>query len=272
MSETLTFDPTPPAEVIASQEADMAESLAIGEELMAQQEGLLAGKYKNAQELEQAYVELQRKLGSRDDDEQEQEYEEQAGEEDTQQEYEDEESDDPTIDFLYDVDQEYQTNGELSEETLEKFSQMSSRELVDAYFRYQQQYGSQPQQQQSQGVELSAAEINSIKNSVGGEAAYQQLTSWAAQNFTPAEVEAFDSVVESGNTAAINLALQALYYRYTDAMGYEGETLQGKPARSMDSFRSQAELVRAMSDPRYDTDPAYRQDVMERLERSDLEF
>lgn len=269
MSETLTFDPTPPAEVIASQEADMAESLAIGEELMAQQEGLLAGKYKNAQELEQAYVELQRKLGSKEDDSEPEATDEGYDEED-QVEDEQEESDDPTIDFLYDVDQEYQANGELSAETLEKFSQMSSRELVDAYFRYQEQLG--PQQQQSQGVELSPTEINSIKNSVGGEAAYQQLTSWAAENFTPAEVEAFDSVVESGNTAAINLALQALYYRYTDAMGYEGETLQGKPARSMDSFRSQAELVRAMSDPRYDSDPAYRQDVMDRLERSDLDF
>lgn len=269
MSETLTFDPTPPAEVIASQEADMAESLAIGEELMAQQEGLLAGKYKNAQELEQAYVELQRKLGSKEDDSEPEATDEGYDEED-QVDDEQEESDDPTIDFLYDVDQEYQANGELSAETLEKFSQMSSRELVDAYFRYQEQLG--PQQQQSQGVELSPTEINSIKNSVGGEAAYQQLTSWAAENFTPAEVEAFDSVVESGNTAAINLALQALYYRYTDAMGYEGETLQGKPARSMDSFRSQAELVRAMSDPRYDSDPAYRQDVMDRLERSDLDF
>lgn len=269
MSETLTFDPTPPAEVIASQEADMAESLAIGEELMAQQEGLLAGKYKNAQELEQAYVELQRKLGSKEDDSESEATDEGYDEED-QVDDEQEESDDPAIDFLYDVDQEYQANGELSAETLEKFSQMSSRELVDAYFRYQQQLG--PQQQQSQGVELSPTEINSIKNSVGGEAAYQQLTSWAAENFTPAEVEAFDSVVESGNTAAINLALQALYYRYTDAMGYEGETLQGKPARSMDTFRSQAELVRAMSDPRYDSDPAYRQDVMDKLERSDLDF
>ena len=39
-----------------------------------------------------------------------------------------------------------------------------------------------------------------------------------------------------------------------------------------DVFRSQAELVRAMSDSRYDSDPAYRQDVIEKLDRSDLEF
>jgi hypothetical protein len=71
---------------------------------------------------------------------------------------------------------------------------------------------------------------------------------------------------------AINLALQALYYRYTDAMGYEGQMIQGKPARSHDVFQSQAEVVRAMSDRRYDRDPAYRQEVVEKLGRSDLEF
>jgi hypothetical protein len=52
----------------------------------------------------------------------------------------------------------------------------------------------------------------------------------------------------------------------------EGELIQGKPARSTDVFRSQAELVRAMSDPRYDSDPAYRQDVIAKLEQSDLDF
>lgn len=265
MAETLTFDPTPPAEVMSSIEADQAESLAIGEAMMAEQEGLLAGKYKDAEALEQAYLELQKKLGKGDtEDEGEAEDVEQQDSEETEEEY-----DDYAVDFLAEVDQEFTNNGQLSEETLEKFSQMSSRELVDAYFRYQEQNGG-PQRQPS--VELSDAEVNQVKNSVGGEAAYQQLTSWAADNFSPAEVEAFDSVVESGNMAAINLALQALYYRYTDAMGYEGETLQGKPAQSMDVFRSQAEVVKAMNDPRYDRDPAYRQDVIEKLSRSDVDF
>lgn len=265
MAETLTFDPTPPAEVMSSIEADQAESLAIGEAMMAEQEGLLAGKYKDAESLEQAYLELQKKLGKGDtEDEGEAEDVEQQDSEETEEEY-----DDYAVDFLAEVDQEFTNSGQLSEETLEKFSQMSSRELVDAYFRYQEQNGG-PQRQPS--VELSDAEVNQVKNSVGGEAAYQQLTSWAADNFSPAEVEAFDSVVESGNMAAINLALQALYYRYTDAMGYEGETLQGKPAQSMDVFRSQAEVVKAMNDPRYDRDPAYRQDVIEKLSRSDVDF
>jgi hypothetical protein len=49
--------------------------------------------------------------------------------------------------------------------------------------------------------------------------------------------------------------------------------LQGKPANSRgEVYRSQAELVAAMGDPRYDTDPAYRADVIQKLDQSDLTF
>ena len=45
------------------------------------------------------------------------------------------------------------------------------------------------------------------------------------------------------------------------------------PTNTKDVYRSQAELVRAMSDKRYDNDPAYRQDVIAKLERSgNLQF
>ena len=60
MAETYTYDNSPDTEVLTEEEQD---SLAVGEELMEQQENLLAGKYKNAQDLESAYIELQKKLG-----------------------------------------------------------------------------------------------------------------------------------------------------------------------------------------------------------------
>ena len=70
----------------------------------------------------------------------------------------------------------------------------------------------------------------------------------------------------------INIALQALYYRYTDAVGVEGDMIQGKAAAPVDGFRSQQEVVRAMSDERYENDPAYRKDVYDKLERSNIQF
>ena len=260
MAEIMTYDSTNDAVVMESIASDEAESLAIGEELLAQQEQKLAGKYKNAQELEKAYLELQSKLGS-----QEQSSEpEQASEEPA------EETTDEAVDFLWKVNDEYAKNGgQLSEETMEEFSKMSSKELVEAYFRYQ---NTLEQPTTTQGVELSDAEINQVQNFVGGAEKYQELVSWASENFSEEEITAFDSVVETGNIPAIKLAIQALQYRYNDNMGYEGNMIQGKPAQSREVFRSQAELVRAMSDPRYDQDPAYRMEIMEKLERSGLEF
>ena len=116
-------------------------------------------------------------------------------------------------------------------------------------------------------------EIRDIQNSVGGEKEYQTLVEWVGQNLPESEINAFDQLLDTGNTNQIKLAVQGMNAQYKEANGYEGRMLQGKPAQtSGDVFRSQAQLVKAMSDPRYDNDPAYRADVIEKLDRSDLTF
>jgi high-affinity Fe2+/Pb2+ permease len=222
----------------------------------------LAGKYKDAQELEKAYIELEKKLGSRDS-------EEESGESEPQAEEQEPSQYSVQIEAISKAAEEFNSKGELSAETLAQFEQMSSKELVQAYMEYE---ASLPTFDAPQSVELSSADINTIQNSVGGEAAYQQLVGWAAQNFSEAEIQAFDNVVDSGNVAAINLALAGLQARYTDANGYEGNMIQGKAAAPADTFKSQAEVVRAMSDPKYDKDPAYRDEIMQKLARSNLKF
>jgi len=259
MAETLSYDPSNDPEVLASIESDQAESLAIGEELINQANQQLAGKYKNAQELEKAYIELEKRLGSNSEPSETVETEE---EEQVSEEY-----DSSFQDLMRAAGDEYAQTGQLSEEMLSAFSEMSSRDLVQAYFEMQGNETQAPA-----GRELSSGEVNDIQNSVGGEAQYNRMTEWAAENFSQDEIEAFDNLVESGNTAAIKLALQALQFRYTDAVGYEGNMIQGKAAAPADTYRSQAEVVRDMSDPRYDRDAAYRNDVMEKLARSDLKF
>jgi len=262
MAEILSYDPAGDPEIVGAIESDEAESLAIGEEMINQANARLAGKYKDAQELEKAYIELEKKLGSRDVQE----------EETSESEIEDQQE--PSeystqIDAISRAAEEFNSNGVLSEETLAEFEKMSSKELIQAYFEYEQNL---PTFDDSQSVDLSQNEINQIQNSVGGEAAYQQLVGWAAQNFSPSEIQAFDNVVDSGNVDAINLALAGLKARYTDAVGYEGNMIQGKAASPADTFKSQAEVVRAMSDSRYDRDPAYRDEIMQKLARSDLKF
>ena len=93
------------------------------------------------------------------------------------------------------------------------------------------------------------------------------------KNFDEADIDRYDKVMESGNPDAAYFAVQALAAKYNDGVGVDGQLLTGKPAKAQgDEFRSQAEVVRAMSDPRYDRDPAYRQDVYDKLERSNLQF
>lgn len=262
MAEILSYDPAGDPEVISAMEADQAESLAIGEEMINQANARLAGKYKDAQELERAYIELEKKLGSREEQEQS------SPEPEAQQEQEPSQYS-TQIEAISKAADEFSEKGELSAETLAEFEKMSSKELIQAYFEYEQGL---PNLDTPQTAELTQADINTIQNSVGGEAAYQQLVGWAAQNFSEAEIQAFDNVVDSGNVAAINLALAGLQARYTDANGYEGKMIQGKAAAPADTFKSQAEVVRAMSDPKYDRDPAYRNEIMEKLARSDIKF
>ena len=264
MSETLSYDNTPETEVLSAEEQD---SLEVGEQLVAEQEQLLAGKYKNAEDLEAAYLSLQKKLGQ---EEEEVDYEE-SDEGYAEEEASDEEVSEyaPAVSLINEASDEYYANdGELSEETISRFSEMSSQDLVNAYLEIQ---ANNPQAQQS--VEMSEAQVNSVQNAAGGEANYNRVIEWAASNLPDAQINAFDSVVDTGNPAAIGIAFQGLQRQYEEANGYEGRMLQGKPASSSGSiFRSQAELVAAMGDPRYDTDPAYRADVVEKLNNSDLNF
>jgi hypothetical protein len=146
---------------------------------------------------------------------------------------------------------------------------MSSQDLVNAYLEIQ---ANNPQAAQ-QSVEMSEAQVNSVQNAAGGEANYNRVIEWAASNLPNNQIDAFDSVVDSGNPAAIGIAFQGLQSQYNEANGYEGRMLQGKAASSAgETFRSQAELVSAMGDPRYDTDEAYRDDILRKLDNSNLQF
>ena len=276
MAETLTYDAG--TDTVTDGEgnnltAAEQESLAVGEELVAQQEGLLAGKYKDAAELEKAYVELSKKLGEKGNQDSGE-----AGDTEDTAEVESEETTEETEEtpeiseaaqLITSASDEFNEKGELTADTIEKFSSMSSKELVEAYLEVQD---SLPQSQAA--AEIEDAQINDIKNFAGGEQAYGKLVTWAGENLGQADIDAFDEIVGTGSVEAIKLAVSGLRSQYDNANGYEGQMYTGKaPKTNQDVFRSQAELVAAMSDRRYDQDPAYRQDVIAKLERSNnLEF
>ena len=249
MAETFTYDNAPDTEVLTEEEQD---SLAVGEELMDQQENLLAGKYKNAQDLESAYIELQKKLGEADGEAEEGELED-AEEAEVS----------PAADMITAASEEFAETGEMSQETRDALAEMSSEELLDAYMSMQQ----------PPAADLTDADVSELKASVGGEQAYEQITGWAAESLDDAELDAFNATIDSGSLAQIQMIMAGLQARYEAENGYEGTQLQGKPpSNSRDVFRSQAEVVEAINDPRYDRDPAYRNDILMKLERSDVQF
>ena len=273
MAETLTLNTDPDSATnVDNLTPEEQDSLAIGEQMVAEQEQLLAGKYKNAEELEKAYVELQKKFGGQGDEDSETTGNSESDEsEEDSEETEEAKENSPAAALITEASAEYYANdNKLSPETIEKFSQMSSKDIVNAYMELQ---ANQPAQQETAPVDMTDADINVIKNSVGGESEYNNIVSWAGQNLDKSSIDAFDGIVETGNKDAIKLAINGLKAQYENSNGYEGRMLTGKaPKTSGDVFRSQAEVVKAMSDPQYDMDPAYRQDILEKLDRSNIDF
>ena len=256
---TLTYDPTEQTEGELSTEEK--ESLEVGEKLAAQQEQMLAGKFKTAEDLEQGYIELQKKLGEPKEETAEPEQPE-AKEEEKPEEKE-EKVDTAFLDTLW---EEAQAD-KFTKETLSKLEDMKPQDIAQMYLDYRSEA------KEPEGQQFTEENISDLKDIAGGDEGYTEMMGWAKSNLKEAEVKMYDQVMDQGNPLAAFFAVQALKYRFDDAKGVDGEMLQGKaPKTTGDTFKSQAQVVKAMSDPQYDKDPAYRQAIYDKLERSNLEF
>ena len=271
MAETLTFENNQEVTSVGNLNADEQDSLKVGEAMVEAQDELLAGKYKDAQELEKAYVELQKKLGNKDsEDSTEAGYSEDSEEVESEEGREEEEeaevdtSQDGFLDTLWD---EATGKDDYSEETLEELSKMDAVDIADMHLRYRQKV------EDSRPPEITEQQVSELKGVAGGEQQYTEMLQWAKDTLNPQEIQMFDTVMERGDPLAAFFAVRSLSYRYIDSLGRDGKMITGTAPRGDGSqFTSQAEVVEAMSDPRYDRDPAFRQKIMKKLERSDINF
>ena len=256
------FDPTPER----SDESKAAEqaALEIGEKLAAaakedqerkfqkdeESNELIGGKFRSQEDLLKAYQELEKKQSQ--------------GEEEPAAEAEEEPAEEapevpPTEAALTRASEEY-AKGELTDETIEELSKMDSKDLIKAYVEFYSK------NQQQQAVQVEAKEIY---DSVGGEDAYQSMVAWAASNLSADEITAYNEVTNTGSAAAVRFAVESLSNRYKNAEGYEAPLVTGsKSAPKVQGYRSHAELVADIGDPRYERDPAFRADVEAKLARS----
>ena len=96
---------------------------------------------------------------------------------------------------------------------------------------------------------------------------------WANQNVPEQEINMYDAVMETGNPQAAYFAVQALALKYQDQAGRDGQMITGKaPKSTADVFNRQQEMIKAMEDDRYNDDPAYREAILQKLERSNINF
>ena len=252
MAETLTMESKVETTSIDNLSEEEQNSLEVGEQMQQAQDNLLAGKYKNAEELEKGYLELQQKLSNK----------EEAPAEEPQAEQTEEAEESTLLERMWD---EATSGSEFSQELTQELEGMSAKELANMYLDYRQANQADPPENR----DFTADEITQLKGIVGGDANYTNMIDWAQKSLNEQEVNMFDQVMQRGDPLAAFFAVRSLAYAYNDAVGYDGNMVQGKaPRQSNDQFRSQAEVIKAMSDSRYEEDPAYRRDIMDKLERS----
>ena len=150
--------------------------------------------------------------------------------------------------------QEFYANGDISEESV--------KEIVNTYGLPETMVRSYIEGQRS----MLDAETNAVMQMAGGPEAYQGMIEWAAGALPEAEIDAFNNIIDGRNPHAVRMAVEGLKARYQKENGSQGRLIQGEVAGpSGGAYRSVAEIVAAMKDPRYAKDPAYRKDVEQRV-------
>jgi len=226
---------------------------------------LIAGKFKTQEDLEKAYLELQSKLGA-------------------PKETPKAPSEDPVNDLsikakeateslglsMDELQSHYNEHNSLSEDHYTALAKGGlDKATVDAFIGEIAEARTIKAQVQAQEATKFA---QSVKESVGGDEAYTSMVTWASQNWTPEQVQAYDKATDSGDPALVRLAVDGLKAQYQANVG-KGST-QGfvkgasKASSGLSGFESQQEMINAMNDPRFNSLPSYQEEVRQRLSRT----
>lgn len=206
-----------------------------------QESKTFAGKFKSADELEKAYIELQSKLGAPKQPD---------------QKVEEVPADAPkglNMESFNEYVDEYSKSGALSEASYKKLESLGvSRDLVDSYV---------------EGRKVAAAaQEEAIYKEVGGRDQYSSVLDWASKSLSNDDIEQYNRIVQSGDQKAAAFAAKALFARFrADTSREPSRVIEGRRSGGDVGFASKAEMVAAMQDPRYQKDPAYRSDVIRRI-------
>jgi hypothetical protein len=228
------------AESITITEEETGSEAPVAEDNLSERPEWLPEKFSSPEDMAKSYGELEKKMSSPNDTP-EADIETPKGE---------------PVSFSKFAD-EYEAGGELSNDSFTELEGMGyPREMVETYIK---------------GMQSGAtADVAAVMDVAGGKEGYAELTDWAKQSLDTKELELYNNMVDGGTENA-KMAVEWLASKREAAEGSEPSLLQGRAsAASKDEFRSTAQVVAAMKDPRYGKDSAYTKDVEEKLGRSSV--
>ena len=208
----------------------------------------ILGKFDTQEDLAKAYEELESKLGSKVEKPKP-----------TDQGLEIDQAAEKVVESagldMQSLEDEYAEHGELKEDSLKKLESVGiSKDIVSNYI---------------EGQKAVAQQIeNDIKSIAGGNEGYSKMIAWAKDNLTPEEIAAYNRVANGRDLDATKMAVQGLKARMDG--NAEPNLIQGRAALSQERFESVAQITEAMKDPRYEKDPAYREEVKQKISRSEV--
>ncbi len=247
-----------------------------------QGEQKILGKFNNADELARAYAELERQFHQRNQQsQQQQQQQQQSQQQDQQGQQQDQQQDQqPNNSNLDSVRQDMNNvirravaGNSITEEDYARLeSQGIPRESIDM---------------QVEGAKARTQEVQKAAyDTVGGKETYDQMMTWARDNLSEAEKQRFDQAVNTNDPATVELAVRAVKSKWQESGGGP-ENVQSSADKGQDpqrqlstqgqatpqgqqAYQSWEEVKQDMQSKQYRRDPAFRQQVADKLSRSKI--
>lgn len=169
----------------------------------------------------------------------------------------------------YEIDARVQAGQDIDAATIDKLAEATgfSRAVVEGYIN---SFRPAPEAAAPVGQPLDQAAVAEIVQQAGGAERMAEVNRWVTANVDQAEIDAFNSMLETGNKAAALAMLRGFDARYSAAAPREPQLIGGGKANLTGGgmvFADQEELTAAMAktDGRgrklYNVDPQYRKQV-----------
>jgi|TARA_R110002073_G_scaffold278917_1_gene442683 hypothetical protein len=240
-NQTLEADPKEGKETIE-------EQLKVDEVPEEERPEWLDEKFDNPEDMAKAYKELQKKMSEPKADKKaaKKSVEEPAGAE-------------VTTGAIESARNEFSESGELSDSTFDALEAAGlPRAFVEQYINGQEA--------------MSIQQASSIQESIGGAGNYEAMAEWASENMADGDLDAFNAIVEGPSVEQARITVKGMYAQFQAAGGKGPALVQGSTSgdSGVKPFGSTAQVTEAMRDPRYASDPAYRENVEKRMSVSSI--